>query len=48
MQKKDYKLIYKSNLNTKDAINSIKNNFNLTKEIKEIINFIENSERGLI
>lgn len=46
--KKVYKLIYKSNLNTKDAINSIKDNFNLTKEIKEIINFIDNSERGII
>tara|TARA_B100000029_G_scaffold398661_2_gene397187 strand:+ start:233 stop:1003 length:771 start_codon:yes stop_codon:yes gene_type:complete len=46
--KKAYKLIYKSNLNTKDAISSIKDNFKLTEEIKEIVNFIDNSERGII
>ena len=46
--KKAYKIIYKSNLNTRDAIKSIKENIKLTKEIKKIINFIDNSERGII
>ena len=46
--KKAYKYIYKSNLNTKDAIISIKNNLEQTEEIKKIVNFIENSERGII
>ena len=46
--KKAYKYIYRSNLNTKDAIKSITDNIKLTEEIKEILNFIESSERGII
>ena len=43
-----YKLIYKSNLNLKQAIDSIKSKIELSEEIKNIIKFVENSDRGLI
>ena len=46
--KSAYKLIYKSNLNLKQSIDSIKSKFILSEEIKKIINFVENSDRGLI
>ena len=48
MIKSAYKLIYKSNLNLKESINLIKSKLQLSKEIKKIINFVENSDRGLI
>ena len=43
-----YKLIYKSNLNLQQAIDSIKSKIELSEEIKNIIKFVENSDRGLI
>ena len=43
-----YKLIYKSNLNLKQALDSIKSKIELSEEIKNIIKFVENSDRGLI
>lgn len=46
--KSAYKLIYKSNLNISQAIDSIKSNIQLTDEIKKIITFISKSDRGLI
>ena len=46
--KKAYKLIYRSKLNTTDAISNIKENLEQTKEIKNIVKFVENSERGII
>jgi len=48
--KKVYSLIYRSKLNTMQAINEIKERFNDKKsiEINNIIEFIENSERGII
>tara|TARA_B100000029_G_scaffold9066_1_gene9643 strand:- start:720 stop:1511 length:792 start_codon:yes stop_codon:yes gene_type:complete len=46
--KNAYKLIFKSNLNITQAIASIKKNFKSTIEIKKIIDFINNSNRGLI
>ena len=48
--KKVYSLIYRSKLNTMQAINEIKERFNDEKsiEINNIIEFIENSERGII
>ena len=48
--KKVYSLIYRSKLNTKQAIDKIKEKFNDEKsvEINNIIDFIENSERGII
>ena len=46
--KKAYKFIYRSKLNTTDAILNIKENLEQTKEIKNIVKFVENSERGII
>jgi len=43
-----YNKIYKSGLNISMAINELKKEKNLTEEQKEIINFIESSERGII
>ncbi|UCE08859.1 MAG: acyl-ACP--UDP-N-acetylglucosamine O-acyltransferase [bacterium] len=43
-----YKLIYRSRLNTTQAVNQIKDTMKLTAEIKDIIDFIETSERGII
>lgn len=43
-----YKLIYRSNLNTTQAIDQIKTTMELTPEIQYIIDFIESSERGII
>lgn len=46
--KKAYHFIYRSNLNTTQALNEIRNTMNLSPEIKYIIDFIETSERGII
>ncbi len=46
--KNAYKLIYKSKFNTKDAIKKIKDDLEKIDEIRTIINFIEESERGII
>ena len=46
--KKVYKFIYRSKLNTKDAIKSIKESIENTEEVKKIIEFIKSSERGII
>ena len=46
--KKVYSLIYRSKYNTKQAIEYVKTNFKQTNEVEIIINFIENSDRGII
>ena len=46
--KKAYKIIYNSNHNTSQALEKIKNELKVKNEISTIINFIENSSRGLI
>ena len=46
--KKAYKILYLSDLNISQAINELERNFDSTDEIKEIINFVKNSDRGLI
>ena len=43
-----YKYIYRSKLNTRDAIEKIKSKNNNTQEVEKIISFVENSERGII
>ncbi len=43
-----YKLLYRSNLNTSQAVKQIKNEMELIPEVQNILNFIEHSERGLI
>ncbi len=46
--KKAYRYIYRSGLNFSQAIESIKTELEQTSEIQNILNFIENSERGLV
>ena len=46
--KKAYKILYLSHFNRSQAIDEIKNTLELTDEIKLIIEFTENSDRGLI
>ncbi|GBE30024.1 MAG TPA: acyl-ACP--UDP-N-acetylglucosamine O-acyltransferase [Bacteroidetes bacterium] len=44
-----YKIIYRSNLNVSQAMESIKNEVEMTPEIKAIVDFVENdSERGIV
>jgi len=46
--KKAYKLIYNSNYNISQATEKIENTFNIDNSIKDILNFIKSSSRGLI
>ena len=46
--KKAYQFIYRSGLNVTHATDKIKNELELTPEIQTILNFIENSTRGLV
>ena len=46
--KRAYQLIYQSDLNRSQAVSQIKKDFNSTPEIKQIVDFIENSNRGLV
>ena len=46
--KKAYKILYRSNSNVSQALVKIKNEIEIKDEIKTIIDFIENSDRGLI
>ena len=46
--KKAYRTFFKSKLNRGDALEKIKTELNQTQEIKEIIEFIESSNRGII
>jgi UDP-N-acetylglucosamine acyltransferase len=45
---KAYHLIYRSKLNTSGALQAIKDEMEMTKEITNVIQFIERSERGII
>lgn len=46
--KKAYKVIYRSNLTLKEAIEEISSNFPQTEEVKYLIDFLKRSERGVI
>ncbi len=46
--KKAYRLIYRSEFNTTQAVEQIKNELPLTPEIESILQFVEKSKRGLI
>lgn len=48
VMKKAYDLIYHSEYNFGDAVKKIKESFEMTSEILNIINFIETSERGIV
>lgn len=43
-----YRIIYQSGLNTKDALAKVKEEIPTCQEIEYIIDFIENSQRGII
>jgi UDP-N-acetylglucosamine acyltransferase len=43
-----YQLIYNSDLNTSQALTRIREEMDLTPEVKHVIDFIESSERGII
>ncbi|RZP28837.1 acyl-[acyl-carrier-protein]--UDP-N-acetylglucosamine O-acyltransferase, partial [bacterium] len=46
--KKTYKMYFRSELTRSKALDAINNMFSDNKEVKNIINFIDNSERGII
>jgi len=46
--KKAYRLIYNSNYNISQAVEKIKNTFNMSDSIQDILDFINSSTRGLI
>lgn len=46
--KRTYKLLYRSKLNVSQALTRIKEDVELAPEIKNVIQFIENSQRGII
>jgi UDP-N-acetylglucosamine acyltransferase len=43
-----YRILYNTGLNISDAVKKIKNDYELKDEVKNIIDFIETSERGII
>jgi len=43
-----YRTIYRSGLNISDGVNKVEKAFHQTDEIREIINFIRSSQRGVI
>lgn len=43
-----YRLIYRSEFNISQALEQIKSGFELTPEIREVINFIQGSRRGIV
>ena len=46
--KEAYRIIYKMNLNVSQAVQKIKSDLEITPEIKDVLDFIEKSERGII
>ena len=46
--KESYRIVYRSNLNTKQAVEELEKSFPDVVEVRELINFIETSERGIV
>jgi UDP-N-acetylglucosamine acyltransferase len=46
--KEAYRLIYRSEFNISQALEQIRSGFEQTEEIREIVSFIQHSERGII
>ena len=46
--KKVYKILYRSEYNISQAVDILNNNYPGNEQVKEIINFIDNSNRGII
>ena len=43
-----YNVIFKSRLNVSDAVKKVKDDFEMTEEVKTIVDFIESCKRGLL
>ena len=43
-----YDVIFKSRLNVSDAVKKVKDDFEMTEEVKTIVDFIESCKRGLL
>ncbi|APF19359.1 acyl-ACP--UDP-N-acetylglucosamine O-acyltransferase [Caldithrix abyssi] len=48
LMKKAYHIVYRENLRLKEAIERIEQSLELTAEVKKIVEFLKNSERGII
>jgi UDP-N-acetylglucosamine acyltransferase len=46
--KKAYKIIFRSNLTAKEAVQSLTNDFPPSEEIKRLIEFLSTSSRGIV
>ena len=46
--RRTYKIFFRSNLNVTQALARIKDEFEVVDEVKEIVDFIESSERGVM
>jgi UDP-N-acetylglucosamine acyltransferase len=46
--KEAFRLIYRSKLNTRQAIEAVRNQIEQREEVRQLIAFIEKSERGII
>ena len=46
--KKAFRVLFRSGLNTKQAVEELKNNFKGNKDIEHIIKFIGESRRGIV
>ncbi|MHC4150223.1 MAG: acyl-ACP--UDP-N-acetylglucosamine O-acyltransferase [Planctomycetota bacterium] len=46
--RKAYRILYRSNLNFSQAVTRIKEEFALEDEIKDVVDFVETSERGIV
>jgi len=46
--KESYRILYRSKLNTKQAVEEMKKSFWDVAEARELVEFIEKSERGII
>jgi UDP-N-acetylglucosamine acyltransferase len=46
--KEAYRILYRSNLNTKQAMEEMDKSFGEMKEVRHLIAFIESSQRGII
>ena len=46
--KEAYRLLYKSSLNVSQALDEIRKTLPDTEEIKNVLSFVKNSERGII
>lgn len=46
--KRAYRVLYKSDLIRREALDKIRSDFEMTKSIESIVNFVESSQRGII